>query len=196
MTGMRWLNAWMLIALSACAANPPTRMFLLNPPHQHAVAAGGPTLGPIQLQRVVVPDYLDVESILVRAEQHEVKALPGAQWAERLSSGITRALNATLAERLPEYSLESARPIDARALQIVVDVESMDLLRDGRCLIGASWSILEPRTGKVLRSGRFESVGSSRGARVEADAAALVAAAAAAINELADELVRAVRSGG
>ena len=186
----------MLVALGACAASPPARMFLLSPPHQLAVAAGGPTRGTIQLQRVVAPDYLDVESILVRGELHEVMPLPGVQWVERLSTGVTRALNAMLAERLPEYALKPARPADARALQIVVAIDSMDLLRDGRCLIGATWSILEPGTGKVVRSGRFESVGEARGTHVEADAAALVAAAAEAITVLADELVHAVRSGG
>ncbi len=192
-TGISWL---LMLGLVGCSASAPARLFLLTPPQQVAAASATQVDSTpifIQLRHVTVPDYLDVDSILVRDDRHQVKALPGARWAERLSTGITRALAAMLTAQMPDDAILPTRPVDKRALQILIDVDALDLWRDGRCVLRATWSIVEPGTDKVLRTGRWESGGDAANTNAMPDADAVVTSTAAALEDLAAELVRAVR---
>src|SRR5581483_10226412 len=187
MRGWRAFPVWVAIAACGCAASPPRRIFVLSEPQ----AAGGgvpvkPTLGPIQLQNVTVPDYLDVDDILVRSDRYQLQPIASAQWGERLSGGVTHALTAMLAERLPEYAWEPARPVEKGAIQILVDVRAFDLWADGRCVLSASWRILERETGTTRTSDRTRISIAASGEVARLGDSAEVVGAADAVARLAD----------
>ena len=94
-----------------------------------AVSTAGAAAAPVlQLRRVLVPDYLDTTDILLRVGQHELQASHTGRWGERLSVGITHALRADLADRLPKDTVLLGPSADRSARQILVTVDSI------RCL--------------------------------------------------------------
>jgi uncharacterized lipoprotein YmbA len=183
-------SACALLMLSGCSSGPAPRTFVLNAPLGRltppADPAGGAT---VQVQSVVLPDYLDTEDILLREGAHGLVASPGGRWGERLSAGMTHALTAALVTRLPDLRVEPARPTDRRARQILVDVDAFDVGRDGRCELSASWTILPVDAGSVAVSGHEVFTTAAVNTSAAGDAA-VVAAMAATVDKLADALAR------
>lgn len=186
--------AGMLIALGGCAAGAPLRTFVLTAPAD-AENSGAPDGSPpaVQLQAVILPDYLDTEEILVRSGRYELEASTTGRWGERLSAGVAHSLTAALALELPEYRFEAARPRDDAARQVLVNVEAFDVWRDGHCALSASWTILERHTGAVITSGHGVFTIPLEGATAPAGDATVVAAMAQGVNELARALALALR---
>jgi uncharacterized lipoprotein YmbA len=104
------------------------------------------------VRRVLVPDYLDTTDILLRDGPHEVQASTTARWAERLSAGLTSALTADLAALLPPDSIVLETSSRAQR-QLLVNVEALDLWPDGRCVLAATWSIVEHAALRAPASG-------------------------------------------
>ncbi len=131
MKSMTWTALGTAAWLTACASGPPTRLFLLGTP----ASTDGPqaTDGvPIPLQTVLIPDYLDTTDILARTGPHEITASPTGRWGERLSQGITHALQADLAAHMP----------GAATSQLLVTVDAFDAWTDGHCVLTAHWTWL------------------------------------------------------
>ena len=63
----------------------------------------------VQLQRVLIPDYLDTTDILLRVSVHEIHESTTGRFGERLSLGVTHALRSDLASRLPLYTIALAQ---------------------------------------------------------------------------------------
>jgi uncharacterized lipoprotein YmbA len=108
----------------------------------------------LQLERVLVPDYLDTTDILSRVGKHELHASSSGRWGERLSLGIMRALWADLAIRLPQDGVTLARPAERSARQILVTVDAFDVWPNGHCVLAANWRILDTDRTVVLATGR------------------------------------------
>jgi cholesterol transport system auxiliary component len=109
----------------------------------------------LQLERVLVPDYLDTTDILLRVGEHELHASSSGRWGERLSLGIMHALWADLAIRLPQDGITLARPAERSARQILVNVDAFDVWPNGHCVLAANWSIiLDTDRTVVLATGR------------------------------------------
>jgi len=103
MVGMKSLLAPAVsLVLAACASSPPPRTFVLSAPAEPVAGvlneAGRPI---VELPTVALPDYLDSTDILLRDGRNELKPSPTARWGERLSVGITHALEVALTRRLP-----------------------------------------------------------------------------------------------
>ena len=133
------------LALFACSSRLATHVFLLGSAPLRpapALTSGADTRRLVVLRSVILVDYLDTTDILVRTSEHEVKALAGAQWAERLSKGITHALRAKLEVQRPGDIITSDSPTDDPAVQILVNINGLDTWPDGRCVLVASWTIL------------------------------------------------------
>jgi uncharacterized lipoprotein YmbA len=134
----------LLLALCACTSGPPIRTFVLAPALQAVGPSPMPTSSPgrIVIRRVLVPDYLDTTDIVVREGNNEVKASHTGKWGERLSQGLTHALAADLATRLPSniLVLDSSNTEDR---QLLINVNGLDLWQDGRCVISATWTIVD-----------------------------------------------------
>jgi len=155
MKGRSWSMAVLGLFLTGCAADPPARTYVLAPPAgdepQGLVPVGMPVL---QLQRIVVPDYLDTTDILLRIGANEIKASPTGRWGERLSQGLDHALGAALATRLPQDRIAVASSSDRSAKRLTVIVDAFDVRPDGRSVLTASWTILDPNPDVAPRTGR------------------------------------------
>jgi uncharacterized protein len=179
--------------VAACISSPAPATYVLS----HAVdfslesgsAAGGPV---VQLQRVLVPDYLDTTDILERVGQYELKSSSTGRWGERLSLGITHALASDLAARLPLNRVTLSHPAEKSVRQILVNVDRFDVWGDGHCVLTASWSILESHGGAVLTEGRGNFVTAPVRTGNPSDGAA-VAGMADAVSRLADSITLAVK---
>ena len=169
------------LLLTGCASSPPPRIYLLATQADHGENIMPDTTAPtLQVQPILIPDYLDTTDLLLRIGPHEVHASTTGQWGERLSAGIVHALRADLAARLPRDRVTLGPPIDGAAQQILVTVDALDMWPDGRCVLIAHW-----HTGKRRGQGMFKNtadVNASDEVRV-ANLAGLIAQLAARIGE-------------
>jgi hypothetical protein len=140
----------------------------------------------MQLQRVLIPDYLDTNDILLRVGAHEVHESATGRFGERLSLGVTHALRSDLAARLPLYTIALARSADRPARQILVNVDAFDVWPTGRCVLVADWTILDADRRTLLSADRGSFTIAAAGAHP--DDGAVIAAMADAVQQLADRI--------
>ena len=106
----------LLLCAVACSSGPARRIYLLTPPIDRTQqteptvtpsTAGDPMASKqgLEVRRILVPDYLDSIDILMRSGSEEVKVSATARWGERLSLGLTHAVGADLAARMPRYAI-------------------------------------------------------------------------------------------
>ena len=182
--------ALMAISISAgCISHPERRhIYALeqapDAPAQPGLVAGRPEL---QLQRVLVPDYLDTTDILLRVGAHEIRESATGRFAERLSLGITDALRSDLAARLPLVAIAPAQPARNRARQILVTVDAFDVWPTGRCVLVADWSVIDADRRSELAADRGTFTSAAVGGDSPGDAA-IVSAMAASVRQLANAI--------
>jgi len=172
-------------------------MYLLTPPMDPTVPTTT-TLSPagdssppkplLEVRRVLVPDYLDNADILMRLGSDEVKASSSGRWGERLSLGLTHAIGADLAARLPQYSIVQDGSSNPQR-QLRITITALDLWQNGRCVLSANWSLVDQdsRVPVTSGSGMFDSP--SAGDATSITDSRLVEAVARAIEKLADSIV-------
>lgn len=147
----------------------------------------------LQLERVLVPDYLDTTDILSRAGEHELHASSSGRWGERLSLGIMHALWADLAIRLPQDRVMLARPVEKSARQILVNVDAFDVWPNGHCVLAANWTILDTDRTVVLAAGRGTFIVPPDRSDRPGDGA-VVSAMAKALRQLAENIALAAKA--
>jgi uncharacterized lipoprotein YmbA len=189
-----WLP--LLLCAAACSSVPPRRTYLLTPPIDPtapatmAWLAADPTAPKqrLEVRRVLVPDYLDNTDILTRSGSDEVKASASGRWGERLSLGVTHALGADLAARVPQYSIVQDGSSNPQR-QLRITVTALDLWQNGRCVLAANWSIVDQDSpvAVISDSGTFDSL-NARGTATVTDAN-LVEAVTRTLGKLADRIV-------
>ncbi len=162
----------------------------LDTPRNAEAALKGPEL---QLQRVLVPDYLDTTDLLLRVGTHEIRESSTGRFGERLSVGITHALRSDLAVRLPLDSITLAHPAEESARQILVTVNEFDVWQNGRCVLTANWSILGADRRGVLTADRGTFITAPAGDGISNDAAT-VSAMADAVRQLADRIASTIQA--
>lgn len=183
----------LLAVIGGCSSRPPPILYSLSPAASSAADIAMTTGEPaVQLQPIVIPDYLDTSEILLRSGQNALTVSATGRWAERLSDGLNHALLAGLALRLPRDKVTAAPPTSAAALQILVTVDTFDVRSDGRCTLSASWTILDNDNQSVLVSERGVFVASAKDAAAAIADAGIVSAMAASTNQLADAIAVAV----
>jgi uncharacterized lipoprotein YmbA len=188
------ISVALICAVAGCASGRVRQIYVLNDavdiPKDNQAAAGRSEL---QLERVLVPDYLDTTDILWRAGEHELKESSSGRWGERLSSGFMNALWADLAVRLPQDRVMLAGPAEKSARQIRVNVEAFDVWPDGRCVLAANWTILDRDRTVVLAAGGGTFVVPSDGSGKPSDSA-VVSGMAEALRRLADSIAPAAKA--
>jgi uncharacterized lipoprotein YmbA len=147
----------------------------------------------LQIQRVLVPDYLDTTDLLLRVGTHEIRESHTGRFGERLSLGITHALQSDLAVRLPLDTITLAQPAEKSARQILVTVDVFDVWQNGRCLLTANWSILGADRRDVLTADRGTFLTAPAGGGISNDAA-IVSAMANAVRQLAARIASTVQA--
>jgi len=137
----------------------------------------------VQVNRIQLPDYLDTTDILERRGNQLVPS-PTGRWGERLSVGMTRALTASLAARLPRLVV-TATPLGRPTRRILVDVAAFEARPDHQVVLVARWTILDGATRQVLTAEQASLVEAIEGTGDEA----IVAAMLRAVDELAGRIV-------
>ncbi|WP_428377547.1 PqiC family protein [Lichenicoccus sp.] len=152
MRGCRFLLlAGCLAAWLAGCAPPAPRIYVLAPPASAAPASEGATV--LQVPRIRIPDYLDTRDIQVRGAGSVLAASRTGRWASRLSDQLTDTLVADLQRLHPELQVTRSELAAAGAQRLLVDLDVLELDRDGTATARASWSIVRPgRPDLVMQS--------------------------------------------
>jgi hypothetical protein len=194
MTHIALISVALTTAVAGCISGRARQIYVLNDavdiPIDNKAAVGRTEL---QLERVLVPDYLDTTDILSRAGEHELHASSSGRWGERLSLGIMHALWADLAIRLPQDRVTPARAVEKSARQILVNVDAFDVWPNGHCVLAANWTILDTNRTVVLAAGRETFIVPSNRSGKPSDGA-VVSAMAEALRQLADSIARGVNN--
>ena len=169
------------LALSGCASSPVTLVALPSPPPiaRAADENAGPT---ILVRPATVPGYLDTFPIVLGRADGALVLSSSAEWAERLSDGVTRVLRDALSQRLGAARVLIAR--DGRIPDADLRVEFLSLDPVGGTLnLDARWFF-----ACVMRA-------ESRGGRTHVEVPlaratpeAVASATTAALTRFADEL--------
>lgn len=150
-------RAWLVLgaaALLAACAGPPTRFYTLAPaaPAPSAAASSGPVVG---LEPVDLPEYLDRPQIVTRPDPYRVRVADLDTWAEPLDALVTRVTAENLGRLLGSDDvvvLPQRRPVEP-AYVVGTEVGRLDADAAGRAILNARWWVIDPGTGRQLRSG-------------------------------------------
>ena len=178
--------------LAGCAASPLPRIYVLGTPAATAAGivneAGRPV---IELPTVALPDYLDSTDILVRNGQNELTPSTTGRWGERLSLGITHALESSLGRRLPGVLVTHTSAPGQPAVSLLVNVDGFDVYPNGQCVLTARWMIPgdDDQPATISQQGTFvtRATGPTGPSGMLSDAS-IVSAMTAAVDELADRI--------
>jgi hypothetical protein len=182
---MRKTIAATLVAAALCGcAGPAKQEYVLGAAHAPQNACAVQTALPVvQVERVLLPDYLDSREILIRNDRQVVSSETG-RWAERLSLGTTRVLAASLAAQLNGVAVTSEPPIDPPVLRVVVDVRAFDATAGGPVVLAARWTITDGSGQRSLAAQQTTVTEAVSGARD----GAVVAAMSRALEKLANAI--------
>jgi uncharacterized lipoprotein YmbA len=125
---------------TSCAA-PPLSLYTLEPP---GASSSAPPLTSrtvvIELRRVVLPDYLDTQDILVR-NGNTLQRSAGGRWASRLSLGVTSYLAGLLAARRPDALVTDQPQVETPNFRIFLTISTFDVASPGVATLEADWTI-------------------------------------------------------
>jgi len=180
-----------IFAMAACSLSgpPPTEYVLGTMPAATPAILPQTGLQVIEVKRVQLPDYLDTTDILERKGNELIPRATG-RWGERLSVGMTRALTASLAARLPRMVVTATPPLERPARQVLVEVAAFEPREDHQVVLVARWTVADNR--EVLVAEQVSLVEAIAGT----DDSAVVTAMSRALDELAGRLAAAIRSDG
>ncbi|WP_080401431.1 membrane integrity-associated transporter subunit PqiC [Burkholderia ubonensis] len=180
-----------IFGIAACSlSGPPPAEYVLGAlPAATATTVGQTGLPVLEVKRVQLPDYLDSTDILERRGNQLVPSST-SRWGERLSVGMTRALSASLAARLPRMVVTATPPIERPARQLLVDVAAFESREDRQIVLVARWTILDGTSRQILLTQETSLVEPVAGA----DDGAIVTAMSHALEELADQLAARIKS--
>lgn len=140
--------------LTTSCASPPLSLYTLEP--SDAPAAMAPFSHPgtvIEIRRVVIPDYLDSQDILVRNGNRLQRSAHG-RWASRLSIEITRYLTGLLAARRPDALVTDQSPVASPNDRIFITINNLDVTSAGLATLQANWTIVPHNPARPIRGQR------------------------------------------
>ena len=146
----RWL---LLAALLAGCAPPAPRLYLIAPPAATLPAVQADTV--LEVPRLRIPDYLDTRDIQVRDAGSVLSASPTGRWASRLSDQLTDALVADLQPLHPELQVTRSTLGSSRRQRLLVDLNTLELSRDGSAVALARWSLERPGRPDLVMQARL-----------------------------------------
>jgi len=146
--------ATLLSLLAACTPPvPPPHLYVLSP--MVPVAAGEhPTanLPIVMVALTQVPDFLDRPQLIERTSDTGLKLVETDQWAERLSTNISRVVAQNLSAMVPA---DASIPLPVRGalpykFQVVISLNNLELAETGEVLLAGRWSITDADGAKEL----------------------------------------------
>ena len=178
-----------VILLAGCGLSPLPRFYVLGTPAEPNPAVANEVGRPvIELPTVALPDYLDSTDIVVRNGQNELTPSTTGRWGERLSLGITHALEGALARRMPGVLVTHTSMPGQVALTLLVNIVAFDVHPNGQCVLTARWMLAgdSGQPPRLSQQGTF--VTKAPGSSGSIPDAAIVAAMAASVDQLANRI--------
>jgi len=137
--------------LTGCAS-APVQFYTIAPEPGTALPAGTGT-AVVYVPRIVMPDYLDTQDILVRDGSRLIRSSNG-RWASRLSQSATDLIVARLSQDWPQSTITAHSPLETPESRLSITIERMDLTRQGQAILLASWTDLPGDDARPARQGR------------------------------------------
>ena len=148
--------------LATSCASPPLTLYTLEaaPPAAPASPSAG-KLKVVEIRRVIVPDFLDNQDIMVRDGSTLARSSRG-RWASRLSLGATHFLTAQLAQSRPDLLITDQPQVEAPDYRVFVTISRLDVKADGTATLEADWLVVPRASGlpSQRRRGQFSATGS------------------------------------
>ncbi len=142
------------LALSACGGSQPSVFYALNPMDAYTSAAQKVTKGlRVGVGPVGLPDYLNRPQIVVREGDNRLVVDEFHRWGGALEDEILRILTENLgtllgSDQVRVYADDFGQP-DYR---VTVSFQRFEGVDNREAQLKASWAILQPRTGDVLKT--------------------------------------------
>ncbi|MCX5616394.1 PqiC family protein [Bombella sp. TMW 2.2559] len=103
----------------------------------------------VQVNRVVMPDYLDCQDIITR-QGEEIRRSPNSRWASRLSLGVTDLITNEVAAT-QRNALFTDQPLAQSAdMQVMIAISEFDVDISGHAILNAHWAIVPRDRHKPL----------------------------------------------
>lgn len=156
-TIFRW-TVWAALGallLSGCAS-PPLRLYTLGATPVSEDARPLPRGAPlIEVDRLILPDDLDSEDILLR-EGNVVERSATGRWVSRLSLLATDLVTARLAMRDPDGLVTDQWSVEAPDYRVMIQIARLDVTNGGLAMMDANWQILPRDPERRAIRGRAE----------------------------------------
>lgn len=143
--------------LGTACASPPLSLYTLERPEPRSEGAPlGHHAVVIELRRVILPDYLDSQDILVR-DGTRLDRSPRGRWASRFSVTITHYLTRLIAAHRPDALVTDQPQVRSPEDRIFITISTFDVTRSGTATLEADWTIVphNPAEPERLQRARF-----------------------------------------
>lgn len=188
-----------LILLSmGCGSTQPSRFYTLGvsgtPAPEQRVAEGIASV--IAVGPVNIPDYLDRPQIVTRGAGNEIYIAEFERWAGPLRSAMPRFLAQHISARVPadRFTVIPWRPVASFQIpvsyRIAVLVEEFEGETGGKVTLRALWTLFDEKESAVLLVREASYIEQTSGDGYES----LVAAMSRALDRLADDMARALKT--
>ncbi|MFT9016081.1 MAG: PqiC family protein [Acetobacter sp.] len=159
--------------LSGCAG-PPLRLYTLGMPadQQNQPPRLSSRATTIAISRVVIPDYLDSQDMLVRRGEEIIRS-SRSRWATRLSLGITDLITNEISSSHPNQLITDQPLTDVATMRVQVNISRFDVDENGQATLDANWAVLPSDPDKPLIRDRVQ-LHESGSISTDADVAALM----------------------
>ena len=135
-----------LLALAACASDPPTRFYSLLPAEPAGASMPANPIA-IVLDPVRIPAQVDQPQWLVRLSDGSLQLLEQDRWAAPLRDEVHAALREALMLRWGATDGGNTSPGAARPWRITVDVARFESVLGREARLEARWRIVAPTGG-------------------------------------------------
>lgn len=174
------------LGLGGCAGKvTPSTRYLLPAATPAVPDAPEATL---QLGRLSLAHYLDVEGIVMQLDDIELREAQDHRWAEGLDQQLMRNLQAYLSQDLPSWRVIQGSAGNADAYTLHVSVDQFQGRQDGYALTSGQWQ-LRSVGGDLLHMASF----STRTALEQDGYPALVRALGQSFEQAAGEIATGIR---
>lgn len=178
-----------VLALSACAGDPPPRYHSLLPPPAAPAAPSRAAGYGLEIMPVTLPVYADQPQIMLR-DADGLTPLYGERWASPLVDEIQGALSYELVSRLGAPDLtQLGAPTGLPTWRIQVDIQRFDMAADAPALLEATWRLRGPADAGLLCRSRVSA------AAQDSTLPALVQAQRQSLAQLATTLAESIENG-
>jgi uncharacterized lipoprotein YmbA len=145
------------LTLSACAASPPTNLYILTPMARSNGDISHKTARPISVGvgPISLPEYIDRPQIVTRTGHNTLRLAEFDNWAERLNNNIAEVMAENISillttDKVVIYPWQRPHPID---YQIILDISQFERDPKGRARLTAHWHLVNGE-GQSLSTGK------------------------------------------